>query len=651
MGMMKPVKMQKVRIIGLKTVLQNLIRSLHETGVIEIRISDYNSVGLDGGRPLDVFNTISERLVRIRSIRTLLPHLEGVLPEHVDISSLINGDDRELVTLERELKTIVDESAKIDADLIRLQNELKVVDWLTVFSDIDFTHLETNTISYVAGELPSTRLEECKKKLEAISKYYNIRVESRESKEPNAAHNKATGKLHCLIIYKKGNFNIVDELAAFGFSRVVVPSEVTFSDKMKHLLLRQIDEKKKRVAELRISLHSLSKQYYKRILSIESMLSVESERAEVTSKFNFSKNIFVLEGWVREDSYHKLEKVIEAFSPKIIVSKIEAGHHELPPTVLNNPSYAKALEYITTTFSLPNSLELDPTMAYLITLPLFYGMIVGDVIYGIISFFLATWFLKNFKNEMLVNAARIWLLSAIPSVFFGLVFDEWLGVSHYYWIEVINQWLALLGIAIQASGPFYHGLSRLHELPQVMLLTILVGLLHLAIAFLLGAINEWEHNKKHAIAKLSWIGIEIGGTLTIAAFLFGVFPADMNELIGSMAVVFMTMSIIVLGLTEGLVGIIEIPGLMGNVLSYTRIALVGVGGVMLAEVINIFFTPVPSQGIFALITFPLLAILHSVNTLIVMFEALIQGGRLNIVEFRSKFLHGGGKQFEPFSMK
>ena len=149
--------------------------------------------------------------------------------------------------------------------------------------------------------------------------------------------------------------------------------------------------------------------------------------------------------------------------------------------------------------------------------------------------------------------------------------------------------------------------------------------------------NEWEHNKKHAIGKLSWIGIEVGGTLAITALLFGALP----QIVGYGALAFMGLSIAVLAATEGLIGIIEVPGLMGNVLSYTRIALVGVAGVMLAEVINLFFTPLPSQGIFALITFPLLILLHSINAFIAMFEALIQGGRLNIVEFRSKFLHGG----------
>jgi len=46
----------------------------------------------------------------------------------------------------------------------------------------------------------------------------------------------------------------------------------------------------------------------------------------------------------------------------------------------------------------------------------------------------------------------------------------------------------------------------------------------------------------------------------------------------------------------------------------------------------------------------LFIILHALNTFIAMFEALIQGGRLSIIEFRTKFMKGGGEFFRPFSI-
>jgi V/A-type H+-transporting ATPase subunit I len=109
-------------------------------------------------------------------------------------------------------------------------------------------------------------------------------------------------------------------------------------------------------------------------------------------------------------------------------------------------------------------------------------------------------------------------------------------------------------------------------------------------------------------------------------------------------------SAIALALTEGIIGIIEIPGLIGNILSYTRIAVIGIVGVILAEIFNDFLMPLPGSGIAAIIMIPVFLALHVANCFIAMFEALIQGGRLNIVEFKMKFMHGGGGVFTPFAL-
>jgi V/A-type H+-transporting ATPase subunit I len=101
---------------------------------------------------------------------------------------------------------------------------------------------------------------------------------------------------------------------------------------------------------------------------------------------------------------------------------------------------------------------------------------------------------------------------------------------------------------------------------------------------------------------------------------------------------------------EGLMGLFEVPGVVSNVLSYVRIAGVGVVGVVLAEIINEFLAPSPSLGVLNLIIFPLFIVFHFANAFLAMFESLVQVGRLNLVEFYSKFYHGGGKPFKPFSL-
>jgi len=46
---------------------------------------------------------------------------------------------------------------------------------------------------------------------------------------------------------------------------------------------------------------------------------------------------------------------------------------------------------------------------------------------------------------------------------------------------------------------------------------------------------------------------------------------------------------------------------------------------------------------------PVYLLMHFLNIFVGMFEALVQGTRLNYVEFFSKFFEGGGQKFNPFA--
>ncbi len=633
--MLKPIKMQKIRIIGLKSILSPLIKELHEAGLIEIKVIDYSASGLEQGRPLEVFNALSEKLVRLRAVKAMMIK-QAEDWSNPPTSYDIRKEEIELEKLERELKGLTEENVNIKSEILRLKNELHIVEELTVFDDIDFSQLETRMISYIVGDITTAKVDECRKKLDKIVENYNIRIEEDKKNKKE--------KIRCLLIYKKGNYDISELLSDLRFSRIQVPVWVTYPKHTMDKLRHELENSEKRQKEINATLNSFSKQHYKKILALEKLINIEAERAEITSRFNFTKSAFIIEGWVKSKNLEELERIVGS-TPDTIIESVETEHHEIAPTVLDNPKYASQFQYITESFSFPNSRELDPTMIYFITLPLFYGMIVGDVIYGLISIFLAKWFMNNFKNEMLVNAAKIWYFSACFAIFFGLVFDEWFGVPHAYWFKIFEKW----GISLEAigvHGALYKGLHRVFEFTTLLVITIVVGLFHLALGFIIAAYNEWNHNRKHAYGKLAWLGTEIGGTFAIAGFV-GALPS----VIGTVGIALLVLSLIGLVLTEGFVGILEVPGLMGNALSYTRIAAVGVVGVMLAEVINMLLVPMPSYGIFAILLIPIFIILHVINTLIVMIEALIQGGRLNIVEFRSKFLHGGGKIFKPFSVK
>jgi V/A-type H+-transporting ATPase subunit I len=610
--MLRPERMQKVRIFTLRSIIPELIAQLHKAGLLEIKTEEF--IGLEEGRPLEFFNVVSEHLVKARSINVMLEKhatkKKLTEPKLIEINDAIK-QSREL-GIEEKLKSLTAQISSKESEISRLKQRLDLVNMLLPFKGIDFSKLTTKTISYRVGQYPSEKLNNLKSVLDKELDVYNL-----SSPEASPV---------TLLLFQKTEKNIDQILTSAGFSILEIPPEITIPVQSK----RQIESSlKKEEAELNQSkkqLVELSDSHIQKIKDLIYSLKIEADRAEITSKFGFSKSMATFEGWIMEKQFAELENVVGNFKDSAMLENVDIKHDEEPPMVFKNPKIASPVEFLTQNYSMPNYFEIDPTMIYLITVPLLLGMIVGDVIYGIVTIFFSMWLTKKFKDSYLMsNVSKLWLYTGFTTILFGLIFNEWAGFIL----------------------PFYEGFSRLHNLSLLIGITVLVGLVHLVLGFILGAINEWEHNKKHAFAKISWIGIAIGGTVTVASLILNILP----EIYGMVGGAVLGISVVGLALTEGLIGILEIPGLMGNMLSYARIAAIGVVGVVLAEIINHSFAPTLDKGILLIVMIPLFVGFHFVNMIVADFEALVQGARLNLIEFRSKFMKGGGRLFEPFALR
>jgi V/A-type H+-transporting ATPase subunit I len=99
--------------------------------------------------------------------------------------------------------------------------------------------------------------------------------------------------------------------------------------------------------------------------------------------------------------------------------------------------------------------------------------------------------------------------------------------------------------------------------------------------------------------------------------------------------------------TGGLMGLImgplELLGTFGNVLSYLRIAAIGLASVYLARVANELGSTAP-----LLIGILIGTLFHALNLALGAFSPTIQALRLHYVEFFGKFYEEGGSEYQPF---
>lgn len=380
----------------------------------------------------------------------------------------------------------------------------------------------------------------------------------------------------------------------------------------------------KKETRLQDDLEKIKSENSQFLLDLEYTLDAEVEKLEAPLQFATTMNSFYLEGWIPEKDAVKIEKALaECTDSRVFVERLETN--ESPPVALQNPKFAEPFEFFMNLYSLPKPREIDPTLLMFFTFPLFFGFMLGDVGYGIttivVAFLIRNVFGKQWR--MLMNAM---LLSGLATIVFGFVFGEFFG------FEFIAHPLIL----------------RTHDLNFMLLLTIMVGLIHVNFGFLLGFYNKLVgHGLKHAILeKGSWIIMEIGVGIIALEYLGMLDVAGLGMYLGG-AVALAGVVMIYLG--EGVKGMIELPAILSNILSYARLFAIGLASVQLALIINEFATEFFHAGGFMIIAAIAVLIMgHFINIAIGVLGSFLHSLRLHYVEFFGKFFEGGGVEYVPF---
>jgi V/A-type H+-transporting ATPase subunit I len=187
---------------------------------------------------------------------------------------------------------------------------------------------------------------------------------------------------------------------------------------------------------------------------------------------------------------------------------------------------------------------------------------------------------------------------------------------------------------------------RAEGINAMLPIAIIIGIVHLNIGIGIALVNAIRQRKvRHAIGKASWFVLETGGILYLLDTFFKI-PTGVSPTI-SLAV--LLVGVVLLTIGESYQGLIEIPALASNVLSYARIAALGLAGVQLALIINQMAEGMfHAGGIMLVGGVALLFAGHAVNTLLSLMGAFLQSLRLHYVEMFSKFYHGDGEPYKPF---
>jgi len=132
-----------------------------------------------------------------------------------------------------------------------------------------------------------------------------------------------------------------------------------------------------------------------------------------------------------------------------------------------------------------------------------------------------------------------------------------------------------------------------------------------------------------------------------------------NNPIPWLSIGMLVFGVVLLLVTEGALHIMEFFGLMANIVSYSRLAAVGIAKAAMAFAFNVIVLqtmifPALDSGNLALLVGGVLAgaivafVFHMIVFVLGAVTSVIQAIRLNYVEFFIKFFKGAGRAFRPF---
>ncbi len=347
---------------------------------------------------------------------------------------------------------------------------------------------------------------------------------------------------------------------------------------------------------------------------------------EALDKAMETARAFVLEGWVPAPARDRLVGRLESkFGDDVVIETIavEEWEGEEAPVELTNPRLFRPFEAITRMMPLPRYGSIDPTPFVGVFFPMFFGVILGDVAYGLaLAGIAALLHGKSRPETMLRSVAEIAGACAAFSIAFGFVYGELLG-------DVGRHYLGMRPLFDREAALF-----------PFLVFTVALGFVHVLLGLALGSLTALRrHHPRESIGK----GVSALMIVLIAVALL----AAAEVLPGSFftpAVIGVLVAFPVLVIAEGVLGPVELLSTFGNILSYARIMALGTASVVMAVVANEMVGAVGSVVVGVLFGL----IFHLVNLVLGIFGPTIHAIRLHYVEFFGKFYSPGGTEYRPF---
>ncbi|MBR6567232.1 MAG: V-type ATP synthase subunit I [Clostridia bacterium] len=389
---------------------------------------------------------------------------------------------------------------------------------------------------------------------------------------------------------------------------------------------------------------------YDDIRYLSDYLMAQADKYLAVENAAATESVFFLKGYMPERNAEEIKFEVERqFTAQMELSEPDYDNPDVP-VLIENKSFAAGVESVTDMYSPPSNKDIDPNPVMAFFYYAFFGLMLSDAGYGLLMIIFSVLANKKFKvRGNLKKTADMALYCGISTVFWGAMFGGFFGDL----IPTVCR--SFLGITEVPSFALW--MDPMSNSIELLLYCFLFGIVHLFAGLLVrGFMLLRDKNYLSAFCDTLPVMVFVVGFAVVGAGFFTEIPENIMDVgikvlaAGAVLIVLTAgrSSKNILGkLGGGLYGLYNAAsGYLGDILSYSRLLALSLVTGVIANVINLLGSMMGNILLFIII----FIVGHTVNIAINLIGTYVHTGRLQYVEFFSKFYEGSGRAFTPFKI-
>jgi len=679
---------------GTKDKIDDVIDALASLNALHIIEYDGSDEGFNLGVPKEESEIVGKRLNKLRSAASIVDFSGPKDPVSADkVRSDLDS------SLSKAVDELLEKSTRLDSvegRLSSLQEDESTIELLSSLNlDVELLSGYSTLNSFIgtiSGNFSDIELELQDGAIEGLFFQGSI----------NAS------KVIALFVKAEQSNDAQSLLNQLGFQAINIPEGISGDPNQLIADLRsQISELMAEKSSISNDIESWSNEYGSSLACGLELLEREHDILTAPVKLAVSEHAFFVDGWIELSRSEEVQSALtnSCLYSEVTPFKIEAGggghghsdhhhHQEMPPISYKDRMLSKPMELLTDAVGRPAYGRIDPTLFMFVTYPIFFGMMLGDMAYGLVTIALGAFvFSKANTNEMVRLGGKFLIYIGLGTLTFGYIYAEFAGWEIFMYektkidgVYVYGDNLSPvaflanlyplsdsahgygpeleLGFGINLYFPFHRVGTHLEDL---IVLTIYVGFIHIIFGKLIGFRDVLFYGTDHGHVGLAaaffehgaWIVLLVGGFMFTYGFLG---PEDAEYLLQPGAAIALSAVVMLIWTLYNYHGIpiavslilapIEAIGMMPSVISYVRLFAVGIVGVKIAETGNKLWEPMMDADLLLVPFFFIGWLSVQIFAWVLgVFSPNIHAARLHFVEWMRQYYDSSGEAFEPFGFR